>query len=149
VRIHLAYAGTLTPANADMRDIFNGSKASFHWTQPFRNISFRETMIQGMSPTSPTIHLTEVLSSLGVSTRFSTKARARYISHFGPLNGKITVANHTIIFLDAPGIVEEDSQRAARRQSYSQWKPVSGGPIAFVQSLEKCCLSSTIYSFCI
>ncbi|KAJ7287786.1 Metallo-dependent phosphatase-like protein [Mycena rebaudengoi] len=86
-------------------------------------------------------------TGLGVSTRFSTKARARYISHFGPLNGKITVANHTIIFLDAPGIVEEDSQRAARRQSYSQWKPVSGGPIAFIQSLEKCCLSSTIYSF--
>ncbi|KAJ7680466.1 Metallo-dependent phosphatase-like protein [Mycena polygramma] len=67
-------------------------------------------------------------TGLGVSDQFSKKAGARYKSHFGPLNSRITIANHTVILLDAPSLVE---------QSQHDGKSVSGGPIELVQSFVK------------
>ncbi|KAJ7268851.1 Metallo-dependent phosphatase-like protein [Mycena haematopus] len=72
-------------------------------------------------------------TGLGISTDFSEKAGARYKSHFGPLNSRHTIANHTIILLDAPGLVDEESQR---HNNYDG-KSGAGGPIDLVQSFVK------------
>jgi len=72
-------------------------------------------------------------TGLGISDEFSEKAGARYRSHFGPLSSRDTIANHTIILLDAPGLVDEDSQR----HSNYDGKSITGGSIDFVQSFAK------------
>ncbi|KAJ7217913.1 Metallo-dependent phosphatase-like protein [Mycena pura] len=60
-------------------------------------------------------------TGLGTSDQFSRAAEARYISHFGPLNDRVTIANHTVILLDAPSFAEEDGHA-----------PAQGGPSEFV-----------------
>ncbi|KAJ7647171.1 Metallo-dependent phosphatase-like protein [Roridomyces roridus] len=65
-------------------------------------------------------------TGLGVSTQFSEKAAARYISHFGPLNNRVSIANHSLVFLDAPGLADTE-----HRQS------TPGEPIEFVRSVAK------------
>lgn len=77
------------------------------------------------------------LYSLGDSKSFSPSARTRYKSHFGPLNSHTSIANHTVILLDAMGLVEEDYQRHSRGQSYAQWKPMPGGTVEFAASFAK------------
>jgi hypothetical protein len=57
------------------------------------------------------------------------------MAHFGPLNRLISIANHTVVLLDAPGLVEEDIERQDRGQSFSNWKPVRGGPVEFVNAI--------------
>ena len=72
---------------------------------------------------------------MGDSEDFSDKAEARYIEHFGPLNQRLEIANHTFVLIDAPGLVEEDYRRSNEGLSYARWtisKP--GGPIEFIQS---------------
>ncbi|KAJ7446202.1 Metallo-dependent phosphatase-like protein [Mycena galericulata] len=66
-------------------------------------------------------------TGLGVSPQFSEKAAARYISHFGPLNSRVSIANHSIILLDAPGLVDVGHVQS-----------VPGGPIELVQAFSKC-----------
>ncbi|KAJ7163630.1 Metallo-dependent phosphatase-like protein [Mycena crocata] len=83
-------------------------------------------------------------TGLGVSAQFSEKAAARYLSHFGPLNFQITMANHTVVFLDAPRLVEEDYQRSSNGQSFHDWRPLPGGPVEFVQSFAKSVLTFSI-----
>ncbi|KAJ7346765.1 Metallo-dependent phosphatase-like protein [Mycena albidolilacea] len=73
-------------------------------------------------------------TGLGISDEFSEKAETRYTSHFGPLNSRGTIANNTIIFLNAPGLVDEDSQH--HRSNYDG-KSVPGGPVELVQSYAK------------
>ncbi len=59
----------------------------------------------------------------------------RYISHFGPLNQRITLANHTVWLINAPGLVDEDRERAIAGMSYTQWAEARPDrTIAFVQS---------------
>ncbi|KAJ7783320.1 Metallo-dependent phosphatase-like protein [Mycena metata] len=72
-------------------------------------------------------------TGLGISDQFSEQAGARYTSHFGPLNSLVTIANHTVVFLDAPGLVEEDFQR----HSVYDGKSNPGGAIELVQSFAK------------
>ena len=79
--------------------------------------------------------LVEPRYSLGVSTLFSDHARDRYKAHFGPLNHQISIANHTMLFLDALELVEEDYQRRGQRLDYDHWKPIPGGTVEFVQSV--------------
>jgi hypothetical protein len=57
------------------------------------------------------------------------------MAHFGPLNRHVSIANHTIMLLDAPGLVEEDAERRSHGQSFSHWKPVRGGPVEFVNTI--------------
>jgi ethanolamine phosphate phosphodiesterase len=59
-------------------------------------------------------------------------ARYRYIEHFSPLNYAVSVQNHTLVFLDAPGFVEEDNKRSGHIQDY---EPVKGGPMDFIKSI--------------
>jgi hypothetical protein len=107
--------------------------------------SIPQYFIPGNHDTGYVNHLALLLSanihSLGVSDQFSEKAAARYESHFGPLNSRVTIANHTIILLDAPGLVEEEAQRPGRYDG----KPVPGGSIELVQSFAKRTPSSPLY----
>ena len=75
---------------------------------------------------------------LGVSSQkyqFSKHAVDRYTSHFGPLNQGITLANHVAWLIDAPGLVDEDRERALSRTHFAQWAEVRPDrTIAFVQA---------------
>ncbi len=79
---------------------------------------------------------------LGSSATFSHDARARYISHFGPLNSQFSIANHTLVLLDAPTLVEEDYRRNGRGQSFDDWKAAPDGPIQFAKSFAAGTLSA-------
>ncbi|EKM54583.1 uncharacterized protein PHACADRAFT_185493 [Phanerochaete carnosa HHB-10118-sp] len=70
----------------------------------------------------------------GVHAGFSEKAHERYVKHFGPLNRRLDIANHTLVIVDAPGLVEEDHERSISGLSYQRWAATHpGGPIAFTQ----------------
>ncbi|KAG0700730.1 Metallo-dependent phosphatase-like protein [Suillus ampliporus] len=70
---------------------------------------------------------------LGDAVSFSLEATTRYTSYFGPRNHKTTIGNHTVLFIDAVGLVEEDVIRADRGYSYDNWPAVAGGSIDFVK----------------
>lgn len=75
---------------------------------------------------------------LGASSpryRFSDHAVERYVSHFGPLNQRTTFGNHTVYMLDAPGLVDEDRERADVGVSYAEWaQSRPNRTVAFLQS---------------
>ncbi|KAI0028754.1 hypothetical protein K488DRAFT_57855, partial [Vararia minispora EC-137] len=70
---------------------------------------------------------------LGVSSEFTRHVRDRYRSYFGPLNREVRIANHSLIILDAPGLVDEDYVRAAQSISFDTWTPIRHGAIEFVK----------------
>ncbi|CAL1707749.1 unnamed protein product [Somion occarium] len=74
---------------------------------------------------------------VGLRTEWKTARTARnhYVKHFGPMNGWVTVANHTFVILDAPGLVEEDYQRADKVLEYEEWEPKPDGVIEFLKSI--------------
>ncbi|KAI1796436.1 hypothetical protein LXA43DRAFT_969904 [Ganoderma leucocontextum] len=74
---------------------------------------------------------------LNIDPAAARQARQRFTSHFGPLNQKIHFQNHTLVMLDAAGLVEEDYQRAAKYVDYEHWTPVPHGPVEFVHSLRE------------
>jgi ethanolamine phosphate phosphodiesterase len=53
------------------------------------------------------------------------------MSTFGPLDQQLSLSGHTLVLLDAPGIVDEDRERQYSRQSYNAWTPKHGGAIQF------------------
>ena len=59
--------------------------------------------------------------------------RRHFTDNFSPLNFKSSVRNHVFLFLDAPGLVEEDYQRTAQAKQYNDWEPLPGGAVAFVK----------------
>lgn len=73
--------------------------------------------------------------SLGVSNTFSKHVRQRYERHFGRINGHLPVANHSLVLLDSPGIVDEDYIRAGHGTSFEEWIPLRDGAIEFVKGL--------------
>ncbi|TFL01607.1 Metallo-dependent phosphatase-like protein [Pterulicium gracile] len=62
----------------------------------------------------------------------SEEAHSRYLAHFGPLNQVTQVGNHTLVLIDALGLVEEDYARMQASQSFRQWQSKPGGTIEFV-----------------
>ncbi|KAI0293367.1 hypothetical protein B0F90DRAFT_1822136 [Multifurca ochricompacta] len=72
---------------------------------------------------------------LGVSSAFSKHVRQRYEHHFGRVNQHLTKANHSLILLDSPGIVDEDYIRAGHGTSFEEWIPLRDGAIEFVKGL--------------
>ncbi|KAF8161226.1 Metallo-dependent phosphatase-like protein [Crassisporium funariophilum] len=70
---------------------------------------------------------------LGLSTSFSPYAYARYVSHFGSPNYVISVANHSLVLLDAPGYADEDSKRHGQRKSFEKWGAMPGGALEFMK----------------
>lgn len=72
---------------------------------------------------------------LGPNRLFSPYARERYAKHFSPPNSVLPVANHSLILLDAVGLVEEDYRRYAAETQFGEWDGVAGGVIEFVKGL--------------
>jgi len=74
-------------------------------------------------------------TSLGVSNTFSKHVRQRYEGHFGHVNQHLSVANHSLVLLDSPGIVDEDYIRAGHGTSFEEWVSLRDGAIEFVKGL--------------
>ncbi|ETW80437.1 hypothetical protein HETIRDRAFT_46276, partial [Heterobasidion irregulare TC 32-1] len=72
---------------------------------------------------------------LGEINSFTKHVRERYMDHFGALNQRISVANSTLVLLDAPGLVNEDYLRAGSGVSFDHWTPLKDGPIEFVTAV--------------
>ena len=62
----------------------------------------------------------------------SQHARRRFTEHFGPLDQTVTIQNHTLVLLDASGIIEEDYRRLRAGPGYDSPK---GGATSLVRSL--------------
>ncbi|KAI0769687.1 Metallo-dependent phosphatase-like protein [Trametes elegans] len=78
------------------------------------------------------------LGASSAAYRFSDHARERYLANFGPLNQRIDLRNHTVLLIDAPGLVDEDRARALAGMSYTEW--ASSHPdstIAYVQTFSR------------
>jgi hypothetical protein len=63
----------------------------------------------------------------------SKTARRHFSETFGDFNLNVSLKNHTLLLLDAPGLVEEDYQRAAFGKGFEKWKPLPGGTVEFVK----------------
>jgi hypothetical protein len=72
---------------------------------------------------------------LGTTREFSPYARNRYAKYFSPPNSVLPIANHSLILLDAVGLVEEDYRRYAAETQFGEWDGVAGGVIEFVKGL--------------
>lgn len=46
----------------------------------------------------------------------------------------MSIANHSLILLDAVGLVEEDYRRYAAEMQFGEWDGIEGGVIEFVKS---------------
>ncbi len=72
--------------------------------------------------------------SIGLSDDWSDHARERWITNFGPLQQLVEIANHTVVLLDAPGIVEDEQQRKISGLSLDYWSNHHpNGPIGFAK----------------
>jgi len=72
---------------------------------------------------------------LGPNRLFSPLARERYARHFSAPNEILEIANHSLILLDAVGLVEEDYRRYAAEMQFGEWDGIEGGVIEFVKAL--------------
>ncbi|KAG5221027.1 hypothetical protein IMY05_C4479000100 [Salix suchowensis] len=54
---------------------------------------------------------------------FSPEAHKRYLKHFGPPNHVQTMSGYTLVFVDAPSLVEEEYERTAKAIQFNQWTP--------------------------
>ncbi|PFH50886.1 hypothetical protein AMATHDRAFT_143817 [Amanita thiersii Skay4041] len=73
--------------------------------------------------------------SLGTVAKHSKDVKGFYQDTFGPLNQEFAIRKHTFVGLDAPGLVDEDYQRAAQGVDYTHWTPLPDGPVSFVNSI--------------
>ncbi|PPR00982.1 hypothetical protein CVT24_000276 [Panaeolus cyanescens] len=71
---------------------------------------------------------------LGHSNLFDDRAFDRYISHFGEPNYEVSVANHTLVFLDTPGYADEDAKRYGAKKTFDAWVPIPGGTLEFMNT---------------
>ncbi|KIM22047.1 hypothetical protein M408DRAFT_333100 [Serendipita vermifera MAFF 305830] len=87
---------------------------------------------------------------LGHSMQFSQRARSRFRSSFHTEpNRVVTFGNHSLVLVDAPGLVEEDYRRVNENKIYSLrnptsskkyrglWNPSRGGTMEFITTLDK------------
>lgn len=116
--------------------MFDVSKTSSHLTQVWKFDIYRAMWMLGKVISCE--HCNDQLlihCSLGVSNTFSKHVRQRYEHHFGRINRHIPVANHSLVLLDSPGIVDEDYIRAGHGTSFEEWIPLRDGAIEFVKGL--------------
>lgn len=78
----------------------------------------------------------EGFGSLNLLANSSPQARDRYFKYFGPANRKVSIHNHTFVFLDAPLLVEEDYRRAKVHKGYEEWKADGAGSVEFIRSFK-------------
>ncbi|KAG6873416.1 hypothetical protein C0995_015841 [Termitomyces sp. Mi166 len=74
---------------------------------------------------------------MGVSSSSFKTIRSQYTSLFGPYNQQVVIHNHTFLLIDAPGLVDEDYQRAGYGIGFDNWTPLPGGTAAFVKNIER------------
>lgn len=84
---------------------------------------------------------------LGESSTFSKNSRKYFTEYFGPLNQEVNLAGHRLLFIDAPGLVDEDYRRHGMGKQYETWTPAVGGPIEFIASVAIKASSSPIILF--
>jgi hypothetical protein len=115
------------------------SRISFGQKNIYHNTIYPGTMTLGafsiINP--PCYELNSLLCRLQAHSVFSHHALKRYASHFGPLNNKFTVANHTLVLFDAPGFVQEDYERAGDKKSFAEWKPKNGHSFEFLKKIHE------------
>lgn len=70
-----------------------------------------------------------------MSSSESTIAHERYVAHFGPLNQYVSMADHTLILIDAPSLAEAHYRKQGGF-SYAEWKPAHDGTSSFVEKLK-------------
>lgn len=70
-----------------------------------------------------------------MATRHAKDVKTFYSQSFGPLNHVFSIHNHSFVGLDAPGLVDEDYQRAAQGRGYDDWNGLPGGAVSFVRSI--------------
>lgn len=75
------------------------------------------------------------ICSVHLSPGGSAYARERFTDTFGPLNGALDVGNHTIVWVDAPGLLEERTL-ASDTFGTSAFQPIVGGVADFVQNFQ-------------
>ncbi|EIW82717.1 Metallo-dependent phosphatase [Coniophora puteana RWD-64-598 SS2] len=71
---------------------------------------------------------------IGIGDSFALEAPARYTSSFGARNHRVGIANHTLLFLDGPALVDEDIARVSAGKSLDEWPAVRRGPVEFVRA---------------
>lgn len=78
-------------------------------------------------------------NSLNLQEEDAIHAQRRYSTHFGPLNSEASISNHSFVFINAPGLVEEDYQRARQHGSvsYEEYDAPVGGTVDFVRQLAR------------
>jgi ethanolamine phosphate phosphodiesterase len=95
-------------------------------------------MIQGRStPPRLATHRAYAVHRLGMVEWFSPERYTRYKSHFGELNYQVKLANHTLVFIDAPGLADEENKLVSAGKSLETWKPTPGGALEFISKFEK------------
>ncbi|KAH6914339.1 hypothetical protein BKA70DRAFT_1421118 [Coprinopsis sp. MPI-PUGE-AT-0042] len=65
--------------------------------------------------------------AMGEITPVAKRLRGYFKDYFGPLSHTFDINNHTFVALDAPGLVDEDYQRAGRSVSFHKWTPIPNG----------------------
>jgi hypothetical protein len=119
---------------SDTCSITKGSGKSFPWILAFQSGIYPETTMLGEFRHGFTPFNQSLTSfSLGLPRTLSKTIRRYFSDTFGPFNLNISIKNHTLLLLDAPGLVEEDYQRAAGGKQYEGWDPVSDGAVEFVK----------------
>lgn len=82
-------------------------------------------------------HAEFTASIVHLSPGGSAYARERFTETFGPLNGHIDLGNHTLVWLDAPGLLDE--RTAAAEQFDTQgFDAINGGVVEFLRGFAQC-----------
>ncbi|KAI0812590.1 Metallo-dependent phosphatase-like protein [Irpex lacteus] len=137
LRKNWAYAKSLRPNSVVfLGDIFDAGqkiKKEEEYTEAvshfLRIFSAREEVETYYVPGNEDVGLNLLANS-------SPQARDRYFKYFGPANRKVSIHNHTFVFLDAPLLVEEDYRRATVHKGYEEWKADGAGSVEFIRSFE-------------
>jgi hypothetical protein len=111
-------------------------RLSFAWIYACRYAVYYETFTK-MFPipsNETTVHYLPGNNDVGLNMdpTESQHARRRFAKHFGPLDQTVTIQNHTLVLLDASGVIEEDYRRLRGGPGYESPK---GGTMDFVGSL--------------
>ncbi|THV02395.1 hypothetical protein K435DRAFT_827551 [Dendrothele bispora CBS 962.96] len=62
--------------------------------------------------------------------------RRIFAENFGPFTQQVEIHDHTFVLLDAPGLVDEDYQRASVGVTYNQWSPLRGGTVEQLKKIK-------------
>lgn len=108
----------------------HGLAVSFHFLPGNNDVGY------GFPAVHPILSFAHTAPSLNMQSKKSRIARRRYHKHFGPFNQAVSIANHTLVLIDAPGLVEEDNTRASHKIQLENYTPVKNGPMEFVKSIE-------------